>query len=611
MVDQEYAARLREKSATLPLRPGVYIMKAKNGTVIYVGKSRALKNRVSQYFHESVFNAKTDAMTSFIYDFDYILCDTEIEALTLENSLIKLYKPKYNILLKDDKSYPYLAVTNEDYPRFVMTRTRGKDAKYFGPYTSADTVNNVIISLQKALGLPSCHRKFPQDIGKVRHCLYRHIGCIAVCDGEVSKEKYRELVDSAVTFLSGKTDVLLSSLTEKMQYASDNLMFEAAAEYRDRIKAIQRLCEKQKVVASPDTERDIIAWYSGEDAGAVCVFYIRGGKLIDSESIVFSGGEILDSAAISSFMCSLYEKREYIPKEIDTAGVLAEEDAQTLESFLSERAGYKVTIKTPVRGDLHKLCVMAEENAAQKAKEFVIEKTKSDKTLMRLATIAGLEVVPERIEAFDISNIGDENITAGMVLFEGGKPKKSGYRIFNIKNTKIQDDYASMREAMERRVSHFEDAGTPPPDLFLIDGGIGHISTVQEVLDSHGVTVPALGMVKDDHHKTRALINAYGEEISIAAEAGVYSLIFRIQEEVHRFTVSKMMNAKRKNVKTSVLEEIDGIGKARAKALLSRFGGLSGVKSATEAELMTVNGISRETAKKITEFFKTYKEKII
>lgn len=605
MVNPQYSERLRKKAATLPLRPGVYIMKAKNGTVIYVGKSRALKNRVSQYFHESVFNTKTDAMTSCIYDFDYILCDSEMEALTLENSLIKLYKPKYNILLKDDKSYPYIAVTNEEYPRFIMTRKRENNAKYFGPYTSAETVNNVIISLQKALGLPSCRRSFPKDIGKVRHCLYRHIGCIAVCDGRVTKEKYRELVDSAVAFLSGKADVLLSSLTEKMQYASDNLMFEAAAEYRDRIKAINRLCEKQKVVAAPGIERDIFAWYSGEAAGAVCVFYIRDGKLTDSESFVFSGGEILDSSAICSFLCRIYEKREYIPKEIDTAGVLAAEDTAAAEEWLSCKAGYGVKIKTTARGDLHKLCIMAEENAAQKAKEFVAEKTKSDETLARLASIAGLGVVPERIEAFDISNMGDDNITAGMVLFENGKPKKSGYRIFNIKSTKIRDDYASMREAMERRISHFGDASSPPPDLFLIDGGIGHVSTVQEVLDAHGVSVPALGMVKDDHHKTRALVNAYGEEISIAAEASVYSLIFRIQEEVHRFAVSKMMNAKRKNVKTSVLEEIDGIGKARAKALLSRFGGLSGVKNASETELLTVRGITAETAKNIKEFFKT------
>lgn len=603
MVNPLYAERLREKASTLPLRPGVYIMRAKGGTVIYVGKSRALKNRVSQYFHESVQNAKTDAMTANIYDFDYILCDTEMEALTLENSLIKLYQPKYNILLKDDKSYPYLAVTNEEYPRFVMTRTRGKDARYFGPYTSADTVKNVIISLQKALGLPSCNRTFPKDIGKVQHCLYRHIGCVAVCDGKVTAEEYRELVESAVTFLSGKEDTLINSLTEKMLYASENLMFEAAAEYRDRIKAIKRLCEKQKVVASPDTERDIIAWYAGEAACAVCVFYIRGGKLIDSESFVFSGGEILDSSAITSFLCSLYEKREYIPKEINTAGVLSEEDVETAEEWLSSKTGSRVHLRTPARGDLHKLCVMAEENAAQKAREFVAQKTKSDETLMRLAALAGLEVVPEKIEAFDISNLGDENITSGMVLFENGKPKKSGYRLFGIKETQVQDDYASMREALTRRISHFSDAATPPPDLFLIDGGLGHIRVVQEVLDAHGVTVPALGMVKDEHHKTRALIDADGREISIAAEAGVYSLIFRIQEEVHRFTVSKMMGAKRKNIKTSVLEEIEGIGRARAKALLSRFGGLSGVKSATEAELITVQGITPETAKKIIEYF--------
>ncbi|MBQ9745952.1 MAG: excinuclease ABC subunit C, partial [Clostridia bacterium] len=423
------------------------------------------------------------------------------------------------------------------------------------------------------------------------------------CDGKITAAEYRELVEEAVSFLSGNTDELLSKMEEKMMYAAENLIFEAAAEYRDRIKAVKRLYEKQKVVASPDTERDIIAWHAGEAAGAVCVFYIRGGKLLDSESFVFSGGEILDSSAISAFLCSLYEKREYIPKEIDTAGVLSEEDTGAAEAWLSERAGYRVHIRTPVRGDLAKLCTMAEENAAQKAGEFVAEKTKSDETLMRLAALAGLEVMPERIEAFDISNIGDENITAGMVLFENGKPKKSGYRIYNIKETKIQDDYASMREALTRRIAHFEDAATPPPDLFLIDGGIGHIRTVQEVLDEHGVCVPALGMVKDDHHKTRALVDADGREISIALEASVYSLIFRIQEEVHRFTVSKMMNAKRKTVKTSVLEEIEGIGKARAKALLSRFDGLSGVKSATEAELITVQGITPDIAKKIIEFF--------
>ncbi len=604
MVNTLYAERLREKASTLPLRPGVYIMKAKNGTVIYVGKSRALKNRVSQYFHEGAFNFKTDAMTANIYDFDYILCDTEIEALSLENSLIKLYHPKYNIRLKDDKNYPYLAVTSEEYPRLVMTRRRDKDARYFGPYTGTETVFGIISSLQKALGLPPCKHSFPRDIGKVKQCLYRHIGCVGVCRGTVSKEKYGELIDTALSFLSGNTDALIKSLTEKMEYASENLMFEAAAEYRDRIKAINRLCEKQKVVASPDTERDIIAWFSGEDAHALCMFYIRGGKLIDSEYTVFSGAEILDSEAICSYLFALYEKREYIPHEIASAGVLSDEDTEALEAHLSAKAGYRVSIKTPTRGVIYELCRLAEKNAAQKAKEFTAEKSKSDETLVRLANIAALEVVPERIEAFDISNLGDENITAGMVLFENGKPKKSGYRLYKIRSTAVQDDYASMREAIERRIEHFCDEGTTAPDLFLIDGGQAHIRVVQDVLDAHSIDIAALGMVKDEHHKTRALVNAAGEEISIAAESAVYSLIFRIQEEVHRFTVSKMMGAKRKAVKTSALESIDGIGKAKASALLSRFGGLSGVKKASHKELITVRGITDEIADKIEEYFK-------
>lgn len=607
MVNPQYAERLREKANTLPLRPGVYIMRAKNGTVIYVGKSRALKNRVSQYFHESAFNAKTDAMTGNVYDFDYILCDTEIEALSLENSLIKLYHPKYNIKLKDDKSYPYLAVTNEEYPRLIMTRQRDKDAKYFGPYTGTETVYGIINSLEKALGLPSCKHSFPKDIGKVSHCLYRHIGCVAVCDGKVSKEKYAELIDSALSFISGKTDDLIESLNEKMAYASENLMFEAAAEYRDRIKAIKKLCEKQKVVTSETKESDIIAWYSGEAAAAICVFYIRGGKLIDSEHMVFSGGEILDSAAICSFLYALYEKREYIPREINSAGIISDDELPSIEAWLSEKAGYSVKIKTPVRGDYAKLCHMAEENASQKAREFVAEKTKSDETLYRLASISGLEVIPEKIEAFDISNIGDENITAGMVLFEHGKPKKSGYRLFKIKETKVQDDYASMREAITRRISHFEDPLSPPPDLFLIDGGPAHVRTVKEVLDQNGIDIPALGMVKDSHHKTRALVTPNGEEISIAAEASVYSLIFRIQEEVHRFTVSKMMGSKRKTMKTSVLEDIDGIGKSKASSLLSHFGGLSGIKKASREELLTVKGITPAIADKITDYFKNDK----
>ncbi len=607
MVNPEYAARLREKANALPLSPGVYIMKDAGGKVIYVGKSRALKNRVSQYFHDSLnAGAKTDKMTSLVCDFDYILCDTEIEALTLENSLIKLYHPRYNIKLKDDKSYPYLKATiNEEFPRFVLTRKRESEkARYFGPYTSTSTVYGIISALQKTFGLPSCRRTFPKDRGKVKHCVYRQIGCIAPCDPEVTPEAYREAFMEAVSFLSGNYEKLIASLTEKMEFASENLAFEAAAAYRDRIRAVQKLEEKQKVVASPDTERDIIAWHVGDPVSAICVFYIRHGKLIDTELFYFSGGEILDSAAIVSFMLELYTLREYVPKEINPADMLTEEDSGILSSLLTEKAGYKVHVRTPFKGETRRLCDMARENAAVRSLEYARSSEKSEKSLVRLAALCGLEALPERIEAFDISNFGDEAITAGMVVYENAKPKKSDYRLFSIKSTAHRDDYASMREAVSRHAAHFADEGARLPDLILIDGGENHRNIAAEALVEAGYPdIPVFGMVKDDYHKTRALVGDRGE-ISIAAEQAVYTLIYNIQEEVHRFTISKMSGKKRKTQKISSLEEIDGIGKARAKALLAHFGGLAGVKHATREELQTIRGVTPEIAENIINYFK-------
>ncbi len=607
MVNPEYAARLREKASSLPLSAGVYIMKDKGGKVIYVGKSRALKNRVSQYFHDSLnAGTKTEKMTSLIHDFDYILCDTEIEALTLENSLIKLYHPRYNIKLKDDKSYPYLKATvDEEFPRFVMTRKRetGK-AKYFGPYTSTATVYSIISALQKTFGLPSCRRSFPKDRGKVKNCVYRQLGCIAPCAPETTPEAYREAFTEAVSFLSGHYEKLISSLTEKMEYASENLAFEAAAAYRDRIRAVKKLEEKQKVVASPDTERDIIAWHIGDPVSAICVFYIRGGKLIDTELFYFSGGEILDSSAIVSFMLELYNLREYVPKEINPADILTEEDAAILASLLSEKAGYKVTVRTPFKGETRRLCDMARENAAIRSAEYAKSSEKSEKSLIRLATLCNLETIPERIEAFDISNFGDEAITAGMVVYENAKPKKSDYRLFSIRSTTHRDDYTSMREAVSRHAAHLHDEGAKLPDLILIDGGENHRNTAAEALVEAGYPdIPVFGMVKDEYHKTRALVGDMGE-ISIATEQAVYTLIYNIQEEVHRFTISKMSGKKRKTQKVSTLEDIEGIGKARAKALLAHFGGLAGVKKATSEELCSIRGVTPEIAENIINYFK-------
>lgn len=605
MVNPEYAKRLREKAASLPLSPGVYLMKDSADKVIYVGKSRVIKNRVSQYFHENGANGpKTNAMTSHIYDFEYILCDTEIEALTLENSLIKLYHPRYNIKLKDDKSYPYLKATvNEEYPRFLMTRRRDADkAKYFGPYTSTATVYGIISAMQKTFGLPSCRRTFPRDRGRVTNCIYKQLGCVAPCDPERSPDEYREAFSEAVSFLSGDYQAIVSSLTEKMNFAAEHLAYEAAAAYRDRIQAVKKLEEKQKVVANPDTERDIIAWHAGDPVSSICVFYIRIGKLIDSEIFYFSGGEILDSAAITSFLFELYTRREYIPKEIDLSDPLTEEDIGTLTPWLAQKAGVRILLRTPVKGETRRLCDMARENAEQRAAEYAHTAERDEKALVRLAALLGLETVPERIEAFDISNFGNENITAGMVVYEKGKPQKSEYRLFGIKSIAERDDYASMREAVSRRISHLTDKDAAFPDLILIDGGEMHRRVAAQVISEAGYHIPVFGMVKDDYHKTRALVGEEGE-ISIAAERSVYTLIYKIQEEVHRFTISKMSAAKRKVQKTSVLEGIKGIGKARAKTLLSRFGGLAGIKAATEEELCSVAGITPEIAEQIRNYF--------
>ena len=607
MVNAAYAASLREKASLLPLSPGVYIMRGDGGKVIYVGKSKKLKNRVSQYFHETDFKSvKTDMMTSLVRDFEYIVCDTETEALTLENSLIKLYKPRYNIKLKDDKSYPYISVNmHDEYPRFTVTRKREDPrALYFGPYSGTTVVYGIINAMQKTFGLPACNRRFPRDKGKVTHCIYRQIGCLAPCDENVTSKQYRESFSEAVDFLSGNYKKITDELTEKMLYASENEMYEAAAVCRDRIRAIEKLREKQKVVASPEVERDVISAYVGDAVSAVCVFYIRGGKLTDSEIFYFSGGEILDSSALCSFICELYVRREYIPKEITVGGELSESDKELCESWLSEKTNRKVNVTVPLRGEKKKLCDMAKENAEQKCKEYLLSSQKTDKTLARLASLAGLETLPERIEAFDISNIGDEHITAGMVVFENGKPKKSDYRIFKMRTVSTRDDYASMREAVSRRCAHLSDDGAVAPDLFLIDGGATHVSAAKQAMREAGYDIPTLGMVKDDKHRTRALVGEDGDEIQILSEQQVYSLIYKIQEEVHRFTISKMMGGKRKAEKTSVLENVSGVGKAKAKALLAAFGGLSAIKQADISELCRVKGITESIAKNIKEYFK-------
>ena len=600
---------LLEKANTLPLRPGVYIMKNASGSVIYVGKSRKLKNRVSQYFQNSEKNIKTANMVRQVKDFDYYVCDTEIEALSLENTLIKQYSPKYNIRLKDAKSYPYIKITDGAYPKLVMTRKRQSDGgKYFGPYSGTSTVYSVINTLSAVLGLPTCSRHFPKDIGKERPCLYYQMKkCCGVCTGKVTEDEYREKIKFASDVLRGNTASVKRELNEKMLDAAENERFEAAAKYRDTLAALDRLGQRQKVVAAPGTEHDIIALYNDDICSCISIFYIRDGAVSDKSEYVFGKDRIIDESNIASFICELYRVREYIPKSILLSFGIEDEESQLISEYLGSLAGHRVTVRTPERGDLKTLCDMVRDNAAEKAKSYRNEAEKDEKVLLRLAEILGLEVYPERIEAYDISNLSHEHITAGMIVSEGGKFKRSDYRSFKIKTvTEGTDDYQSMREALSRRFAHLDDeegSFSVLPDLILLDGGRGHVSVVKELLTELEIDVPVFGMVKDDFHKTRALCTEC-EEISIAKENALFVFIYKLQEEVHRFTVSKMSRAKSKTLTKSTLTKIKGIGDAKAKALLKAFGGYSGVKNASLDELVSVKGISRADAENIIDYFK-------
>ncbi len=598
---------LRDKASRLPLSPGVYLMKDGEGKIIYVGKSRALKNRVLSYFTDlDRHTVKTARLVSKIRDFEVMLTSTEIEALALENRLIKLHTPKFNIKLKDSKSYPYVKLTlNEEYPRILVVRKRLSDgAKYFGPYSGINPAYTIVNTVRRAFGIPDCKKKFPQDIGKTRPCLNYQIGlCCGLCTGKVSKEDYRATLRDVSSFLGGSFSEVKKSLTAQMEYASENLMFETAALCRDRISCLSRLWEKQKVVAAPDVEQDIVAIYSDETSSCLAVFYVRGGAVTDSERFLFGADRIFDGDAIASFLYELYNVREYIPREILFDFPLSPENTDALSELLRRRAGYRVSLRFPEKGNPKALCAMVRENARQYAAQYNDEEEKQNNTLVRLASLLRLEVLPEKIEAFDISNYGNEVITAGKIRVENGKFQKSAYRTYKITSTTGQDDYASMTEAVRRRLSHPEDEF---PDLILLDGGKTHVSVIRSLLAEMKISLPVFGMVKDEYHKTRALTDDENE-ISIAREQPVFLLIYKIQEEVHRYTVSRMTGAKRKTLKTSSLEAIEGIGPAKAKALLSAFRGRSGVAAASREELLSVKGIGPREADSILSYFSSEK----
>lgn len=582
-------------------------MKGQDGRVIYVGKSKKLKNRVTSYFSSNTHTAKTAIMVGLVHDFDYIVCDTEIEALTLENVLIKKHTPKYNIKLKDAKSYPYIKVTQDEYPRLLVTRERSRDkARYFGPYSGSAAAHAAVDTISRIFKLPTCKRSFPRDIGRSRPCIYLDMGrCSAPCADKISAADYRELVRCAERVLDGNVKEVKHHLSEEMERAAEELEFERAASFRDSIAAIDRLTEKQKVVADAGVNRDVFAIYISETEGALAMLSIREGALINKNEFILSSFELAGSEDAISLIADYYDTAGSVPREVMLDFDLSAEDVDFLSEYLGVSAGHKVIVRIPERGEGRKLCDLALENAKEAARQHRLEGEREDKNVRRLSELLGLAELPRRIEAYDISNIGSENITASMVVWADGKIKKSDYRIFSIKNTDGQDDYGSMREALCRRLTHIGDGSVSlgeTPDLILLDGGAAHVGVVSEVLREKGLDIPLFGMVKDDYHKTRAMTD--GErDISIALETGVYTFIYNLQEEAHRFAVKNMTGAKIKTMTHSTLERIEGIGPAKAKALLAAMP-LSLIREADVNSLSAVKGIGRADAERIVSYFK-------
>lgn len=599
--------RLRDKANSLPLSPGVYIMKNAEDKVIYVGKSKKLKNRVSSYFVGTGHSAKTARMVSLVRDFDYIVCSSEIEALTLENVLIKKHSPRYNIKLKDAKSYPYIKVTAEPYPKLLVTRERRSDkGRYFGPYQGSESAHNALDAVMKIFSLPTCKRTFPKDIGKERPCIYKDMGrCVAPCTGEVSEREYASLVRCAEWVLSGNVKETRARLETEMNEASLELNFERAATLRDSIIALERLSDKQKVVADAKVSRDVFAIYISETEGALAVLTVREGALVGKQEFILSAEDAASSDDVISLIANYYDGTGNLPREIMLDFPLSEEDTALLSEYLSIGLKYKVAVKFPERGEGRALCDMAAKNAAEASRQYRLEGEREDKSLIRLAELIGVSELPKRIEAYDISNIGNESIVASMVVYKDGGLKKSDYRTFNIKTTDGADDYASMREALERRLSHIGD-GTASlgerPDLLLVDGGATHVKVAREVAERLGVDALIFGMVKDDFHKTRALTDGVSD-IAIAREMNVYAFIYKLQEEAHRFALKTSQGAKIRTMTHSSLEKIKGIGAKKARLLLSKMT-LSEIRNATAEQLVKINGISERDAEAIFLYFK-------
>ncbi|AXH51434.1 excinuclease ABC subunit UvrC [Clostridium perfringens] len=608
----------------LPDKPGVYIMKNSLGEVIYVGKAKVLKNRVRQYFQNSKNHSeKVRAMVKNIAEFEYIVTDSEMEALILECNLIKKYSPRYNIALKDDKFYPFIKITtNEDFPRVYVTRNFAKDGnRYFGPYTNGTAVYEVMGLIKKLFPLRTCKKAIVEGGEPTRACLNYHINlCKAPCAGYISKAEYWEMIDEIINILNGTDTSIIKKLKLEMEKAAEELEFEKAAKIRDRILAIELISEKQKMFTVKEGDEDFIDLYTDEKDGCAQVFFVREGKVTGREHFMIENiGDDPVKEVISSFIASFYGGTAQIPKTIYVPEEI--EDQELIEKFLTEKRGSKVWIKVPKKGDKKNLLDMVRNNAKimidQFKEKMVEEKELNKSALTELADVLGLDSLPARIEAYDISNIQGVDSVGTMVVFENGKAKNSDYRRFKIKSVKGPNDYESMREILSRRFSHgLEEVNKIKernleyskgkfcifPDLIMMDGGKGQVNIALEVLKDFGIEIPVCGLVKDHKHRTRGII-FNNEEILIRRGSGLMNLITRVQDEVHRYAITYHRSLRDKRTLHSILEDIPRIGEKRRRNLLMKFGSIDNIKKASMEELLDTPGIDKRAAESIKQYF--------
>ena len=611
---------LREKVKKLPLQPGIYIMKDKKGQIIYIGKAKALKNRVSSYFRSvEKHTPKVYRMVENVWDFEYIVTSSEFEALVLECSFIKQHTPKYNNLLKDDKGYHYIRVGGGEYGKITACHQPQKDgARYLGPYISGYVVKQTVDEVNKVFLLPTCNRNFPQEIGKQRPCLNYHIKqCMAPCSGKISPQEYAEALEEAVSFLKGSSANIQKILTQKMMQAAEAMQYEKAARYRDRIRAIQGLAENQKVVSIRYEEEDVIALVQSSVKCCAVVLQFRDYRLVDKEYFMLDElSEFAQNASLTDskeqavepmmqelrtqFVLRYYDMKQQVPKAVVLDGPPSCQ--QELEEYLCQKAQRSVQLLLPQKGDQMKLLQMAKENASQQIAEQTRRTSREISALDELARLLGLHQVPNYIEAYDISNIGSETIVAGMVVFEGGRPLKGAYRKFSVRSVVGKpDDYASMREVLTRRLERYEQHKQEGvgfgrlPDLILLDGGRGHVAAVKPLVRQMGFDIPIFGMAKDDRHRTRTIATEDGE-LSVSSFRAAFDLLTSIQDEVHRFSIGYSRSKHASRAMESVLRSVEGIGEKRAKNLFLRFRTLKAMEAATVEQLEETPGMTHLTA---------------